>query len=197
MLIEGGARVSGADKEGFTPLHRCAQEEPVSGNDDEDQAQDYKDKLDQAKAKVASLLLSKGADVNAKETKGHQRPLHLAAMNGLAAVTKELLKAGADVNATNKILQTPLIYSIIEEHPPVIKILVSGGADVNYGNSLHSDWAAIHWAALTDNNDVLQAVLESDDVRNVKDRSGRYPDTLAVEHGKTNVVDRLRKLKKQ
>jgi len=33
----------------------------------------------------------------------------------------------------------------------VIDLLIEGGADVNYGNKLHSDWAAIHWAALTDN----------------------------------------------
>ena len=33
----------------------------------------------------------------------------------------------------------------------MIELLIEGGADVNYGNKLHSDWAAIHWAALTDN----------------------------------------------
>ena len=196
VLIDGGAKALGPDKEGFTPLHRCCQEQPVSSNSDEP-AEDYKAKLDKAKAEVAKLLLSKGADVNAKEPKGLQMPIHLSAMNGLPAVTEVLIKSGASINAINKIGQTPLIYSIIEEHVPVIDLLISSGADVNYGNGLHSDWAAIHWAALTDNVLVVEAVLKSDKVKNVKDRSGRYPDTLALEHGKHKVAQLLKKLSKQ
>ena len=46
--------------------------------------------------------------------------------------------------------QTPLIYAVIEQQVPVIELLIRSGADVNYGNKLHSNWAAIHWAALTD-----------------------------------------------
>ena len=33
---------------------------------------------------------------------------------------------------------------------PVIELLIRTGVEVNYGNKLHSNWAAIHWAALTD-----------------------------------------------
>ena len=113
----------------------------------------------------------------------------------------------------SQIGQTPLIYAVIEQHVPVIDLLIEGGADVNYGNKLHSDWAAIHWAALTDNKlvnmdistackntkmlQVVESVLKSDKVRNVKDRSGRYPVQLAREHGKHSVVNSLDKIKKQ
>lgn len=196
VLIDGGAKALGPDKEGFTPLHRCCQGEPVSASSD-DPADEYKAKLDKAKAEVAKLLISKGANIDAKEPKGNQMPLHLAAMNGLPVVSEVLIKAGASINAINKIGQTPLIYAIIEEHVPVIDLLISSGADVNYGNNLHSDWAAIHWAALTDNVKVVEAVLKSEKVKNVKDRSGRYPDTLALEHGKNKVVQQLEKLTKQ
>ena len=34
---------------------------------------------------------------------GHQSPLHLAAMNGLAAVTETLLQNRADTGAANKV----------------------------------------------------------------------------------------------
>ena len=78
----------------------------------------------------------------------------------------------------------------------VVELLIKAGADVNYGNKLHSDWAALHWAALTDDQRVVRAVLASDKVRNVKDRSGRYPAVLAREHGKYRVLDILDKLKK-
>ena len=97
---------------------------------------------------------------------------------------------------------------------PVIELLIRTGADVNYGNKLHSKWAAIHWAALTDDvevsgrrvgmryiivncGQVVLAVLKSDKVRNVKDASGRYPGSLAAEHGKFRVVAVLENLKKQ
>ena len=78
----------------------------------------------------------------------------------------------------------------------VVELLIKAGADVNYGNKLHSDWAALHWAALTDDQRVVRAVLASDKVRNVKDRSGRYPAVLAREHGKYRVLDILDRLKK-
>ena len=56
--------------------------------------------------------------------------------------------------------------------------------------------AELHWAALTDDQRVVRAVLASDKVRNVKDRSGRYPAVLAREHGKYRVLEILDKLKK-
>ena len=46
--------------------------------------------------------------------------------------------------------QTPLIYAVIEQQVPVIEMLIRSGVDVTYGNKLHNNWAAIHWAALTD-----------------------------------------------
>ena len=39
-------------------------------------------------------------------------------------VTQALIQGGADVNATNKIGQTPLIYSCIEQHVAVAKLLL-------------------------------------------------------------------------
>ena len=54
----------------------------------------------------------------------------------------------------------------------MIDLLIVGGSDVNYGNRLHSDWAAIHWAALTDNMQVCFYFEEcNDDV--IIDAGGR------------------------
>ena len=85
---------------------------------------------------------------------------------------------------------------MLEQQVEVVELLIKAGADVNYGNKLHSDWAALHWAALTDDPRVVEAVLTSQTVRNVKDRSGRYPASLAREHGKFSVLQLLDKLKK-
>ena len=43
---------------------------------------------------------------------------------------------------------------MLEEQVAVVELLVAAGADVNKGNPLHSNWAPIHWAALTDNTQV-------------------------------------------
>ena len=85
---------------------------------------------------------------------------------------------------------------MLEQEVAVVELLIKAGADVNYGNKLHSDWAALHWAALTDDPRVVAAVLASPAVKNVKDRSGRYPANLAREHGKFSVLQILDKLKK-
>jgi len=197
VLIGGGAKPVGGDKEGFTPLHRCCQEEPQPKEDEDEEEDAYKERLDTAKAEIASVLIAKGAKLDAREHKGQQTPLHLSALNGLVQVAGVLLEAGAEVNVVNKIQQSPLAYAVIEQHVAVVKLLLNFGADPNMSNSLHSDWAALHWAALSDNPTVVKTVLEKEGVKNVKDASGRYPLTLAEEHGKKNVIEILKKLKEE
>jgi len=194
-LLRGGARPKGTDKEGFTPLHRCGQEEP-QGKEGEEEEEAYRERLDTAKAEIAEILLKEGASTAVGDFKGKQTPLHLAAMNGLVRVGAVLLEAGAKPDATNKIGQTALIYACIEKHVAMIRLLLERGADVNLGNTLHWDWAPLHWAALSDNPEVVEAVLKSEGVKNVKDGSGRYPVQLAEEHVKEKVVARLQELPK-
>merc|ERR1719397_2464249 len=93
LLVAGGARTTGADQDGFTALHRCCQEEPEPAKPKEEPREEAREKareeerkagLDRRKAEVAQLLISSGAEVTAREAKGQQTPLHLAAMNGLS-----------------------------------------------------------------------------------------------------------------
>jgi len=195
-LLRGGARPKGTDKEGFTPLHRCGQEEP-QGKEGEEEEDAYRERLDTAKAEIAQILIKEGANTEVGDFKGKQTPLHLAAMNGLVKVATVLLDSGAQPNKANKIGQTPLIYAVIEQHLGMINLLLAHGADVNQGNSLHWEWAALHWAALSDNPTVVEAILSVDGVKNVKDASGRYPVQLAEEHAKERVVSRLGELVKE
>ena len=111
-LIEAGAKVVGGDSEGFTPLHRCCQEEPgpAKAREEEEEEED-RARLDKNKAEVARLLLSRGGDVAAREARGQQTPLHLAAMNGLSEVTAALLEAGGDPSAVNKVRTSQLAIS--------------------------------------------------------------------------------------
>ncbi|RMG03466.1 MAG: ankyrin repeat domain-containing protein, partial [Acidobacteria bacterium] len=56
---------------------------------------------------IARLLISSGANVNAKDQDG-QTPLHEAAWYGNSGVAKLLISSRADLNAKNKNGKTPL-----------------------------------------------------------------------------------------
>ena len=57
--------------------------------------------------------------------------LHLAVQTGRKEVSLVLIQYGADVNCTNKNLQTPLFLAAVGGHQDVLKMLISQGGDVN------------------------------------------------------------------
>ncbi len=92
------------------------------------------------------FLLSKGADVHAKDSFG-RTPLFDAMPRGSTEVISLLLENGADVNARDRFGQTPLHHTVMAQKSPGVKALLEAGADVNnkddYGNtplfSIHDD----------------------------------------------------------
>ena len=85
-------------------------------------------------ADVVNFLISKGADVNAKNKKGWTALLFAASQN-TSDVVKLLLDNGADINAKNKDGNNAIICAL--EHAPrenvssVVNVLVRYGADKN------------------------------------------------------------------
>ena len=68
-------------------LCRCGQDEPEERKDEEeDEKERRKKEQERSKAEIAEQLLQLGAKAGAKELKGEQTPLHLAAMNGMEQV---------------------------------------------------------------------------------------------------------------
>ena len=68
---------------------------------------------------VVKMLLEKGADVNAKNTKGWTA-LMIASLRGQTEVVKNLLEKGADVNAKDEDGKSALKHAINNE---IIKLL--------------------------------------------------------------------------
>lgn len=97
------------EEEGDTPLHKAANR----GNKD-----------------VVELLLTKGADVNAKNTEG-VTPLHWAALQGEKYVAELLLARGADVNVKDTDGRTPLHWAEELGSQDIAKLLLAKGADAN------------------------------------------------------------------
>ena len=74
------------------------------------------------------------------ETKPEQTALIWAAAEGHAEVVAELIKAGADFQATLSSGFTPLLFAVRNGHAEVAKTLVKAGADLNKRLEPDSDW---------------------------------------------------------
>jgi ankyrin repeat protein len=68
--------------------------------------------------------------VNEKASGSGNRALHLAAYFNHLAVVRQLIDAGADVNALDGYRSTPLMVVAVPGHLDIIRELVASGADV-------------------------------------------------------------------
>uniref|UniRef100_A0A0G4F2Z8 Uncharacterized protein n=1 Tax=Chromera velia CCMP2878 TaxID=1169474 RepID=A0A0G4F2Z8_9ALVE len=136
LLLDRGARVNEKGENDTTPLFYTVL--PRAGG------QELTDNRD-----IAELLLSRGADANAKESVRGRTVLHEAACWGSADVVQALLvKGGADVHATSKCGCTALHYSAfrvklmnecgvdMKKKLEIAKTLVSHGVDVKAVDNL-------------------------------------------------------------
>jgi ankyrin repeat protein len=99
--------VNSKDKNGETPLEIAA----MFGHKD-----------------MVELLLTKGADVNSKDTSCGRTPLHYAWNEPIAEL---LLTNKSEVDARGKDGETPLFMAVNFGHKDVAELLLAHGADVN------------------------------------------------------------------
>jgi ankyrin repeat protein len=75
---------------------------------------------------IAELLITKGADVNAKDDDGHT-PLPQAAIDGHKEIAELLIAAGADVNAKDDDSKPPLDWAIEFKETEIADLLRKHG----------------------------------------------------------------------
>ncbi len=92
--------------EGRTPLHRAA----LGGS-----------------SEVVSLLISKGAEVHAKDKDG-QMPIHTASSTAVAGL---LMQKGADITARDNYGRTPLHYAAYYGKEKMVEFFLDKGVQIN------------------------------------------------------------------
>ncbi len=125
FLLEHGAQAELADNFGFNSLHQAA-----SCN---------------RTLVVAAILDRNKTLVNARTKEGGFTALYLACMEGYAAVARVLCQRGADVNATDDNMCSPLMAAVCGNHVACCEVLVDQDVSLEASNSAGD--AALHLAA--------------------------------------------------
>jgi len=105
---------------------------------------------------ICKMLISKGADVNAKEKARHWTALHFAAQEYDPRITAVLLENGAEVDPQDTYGNTPLSEAVFNSRGrgEVIELLLENGADRNIKNK--SGVSPLDLARMIDNFNVKQ-----------------------------------------
>jgi ankyrin repeat protein len=72
--------------------------------------------------------------ININTAENQATPLHVAAVSGRAWITKELIRRGADINATNTFGNTPVHNAINSGNADTMSELLKAGADLSIRN---------------------------------------------------------------
>lgn len=141
---------------------------------------------------LATLLLEKGADVNATAF-GSDTPLHVALRrtNSDMAMVQLLVNNGANVNAARDGGGTPLMQAVFGNNLEAVDLLLSKGADVNA--KAMDGFTALMAASLDGNLAAVRALLKANpDLEAKAGSSGQTAAAIAQARGHEEVVAALR-----
>src|SRR4051812_45901061 len=86
---------------------------------------------DDANPEIVTLLVRKGADVNATDAEQKWTALHFAARDQKKEIVRALLSSGADVHAVDVFGNTPLWRAAMHARPDIeiVRLLLASGSD--------------------------------------------------------------------
>ncbi|CAI0385698.1 unnamed protein product [Linum tenue] len=156
-LLDNNADPNAAtDDQGFTPLHYAA---------------------GIGSKRSVLLLMSKGAEVNAKSSFG--TPLHFGAGN--EGIVKTLLHYNADPNIAVFQAYSPLVSSIIGRCSECVKLLLKAGADPNLIPSLSLlRMSPLDAAVMQGNTEIIKQLLRAGADPNATNAFGMKPIEIAA-----------------
>jgi ankyrin repeat protein len=144
-----------------------------------------------AQKAMVELLLSRGADVNARASNGGTALL-AAAEGGFQAVAEVLLAHKADVNEPFTKMhneETPLHEAAQRGYANFVSLLLTNGADANVIND--DGRTPLFLAVRGGQEKIVQLLLDAGARPNVEDRFGRTPLSYAADSGSPEMVKML------
>jgi len=136
------------------------------------------------------LLLTSGADVNAKELGLGASALLCASQAGHYMVAQALIENGADVNASNKLDQMPLHLAANHGHKDLVELLLFHKAKVNVKD--RDGFTPLHCAACNGKSNVVKLLIANKAEVVTKTNEGDTPLELALGSGHMDVAELLR-----
>ncbi|XP_045163885.2 ankycorbin-like isoform X5 [Mercenaria mercenaria] len=182
ILIQNKADMSTADSHHAYPIHYAAQMNGANSGNTESRISE----------KVLKKFLDSKVRLDVVDDAGRQ-PLLWAACSGNAESCKMLLKAGADINSTDKDDLTALHCAASRGHYDCIEVLRKNGADVNLIDK--NKCTPLFYAITLGNKDCTHALIKAKTNVNHVDDRGRNPAHCAAIKGCLDTVKLLEKEK--
>ena len=174
VLIDHGARVDARDKGGETPLMKVGLR-----------------KTSEFTVDMAAALMERGANVNARNSRGGT-VLHGAAQNSdRPELIAALIARGARVDALDEVGETPLMDAIIynkhNKNFEMATALINGGADLKAGTAYQYGYTPLHVAAHSGSDSAMLSMLidRGADV-DTRDNAGETPLMKAVAYNRNS-----------
>lgn len=136
---------------------------------------------------IVELLISRGADIHAKNKDPGFTPLMFASLHGHTGTVEGLISRGADINSRTHNGVTALMTASL--HAGIVAVLISRGADINAKSNLGK--TALMFASLQGHAGTVQLLISRGADIHATDNDGKTALVIAQEKGKTAVVSLL------
>ena len=121
---------------------------------------------------------------------GQLTALHLLAINGNKAVLQEKLNKNAhNINQTDHMGRTPLIFSVLGDQYECALLLLKAGAKIDETDV--DNRTALHWACYQGNQKLVKLLLSKGADHNLQEKELRTPLHLSTFHDNTKVIQAL------
>lgn len=200
--LQAGADVNVRDErnktKGFTPLMlavRSGKEEIVAVLLDAGAAVDAKDEHPGKDNNSGFSFVYREADVDEVLGAGyamHRTALGWAAAGSYTKLVQLLIARGSDVNAVDRVSETPLTLAARKGSVEIVTTLMKAGADVNARNRAKE--TALSLAAKRGHLDVVTLLLDAKAKLELKDGDGNTPLVAAASQAQPEIVALLLKM---
>ena len=139
---------------------------------------------------MVELLLSRGADVNARDSSG-ETAVMVAAQHGYKSIVEVLLAHHGDLNEKGPGGITALHQAVTKGYADIAGLLITNGADVNAVDD-HGE-TPLQWAASNGNTGLMQLLMDHKATVNIRDNDGYTALHVACYHDQVNAAALLLK----